>query len=436
MRRTQVIAASGVVFVLSFACPSLGQVALQCANISAVSKDNHTYDANGVRCVVGNGGCDFQIEAASGEFGRYNFAKNSYDYSKESIHKAIVSSAEGGLPQACYRVNLAVRPLWVSSATWADDLKEIILIDPLEAKFLAYDNSGNIGRIPESLARIGLQLRPASISSDGNSGFLLEGEEGELERLDKNLQPLNNGAVLRYKSADGKRVGSLFQWKVAGDFLLAYGSILDRDSQSSANGFFQVSLSDSMSAPLSMVKSLEDSSFYLLGNSYIATDKGAGYFVAMDQRPVIYRIAPAKGSVPQRLDIVPNEYKSGPKFKTLMRGAHSAAQHFAELETFSVISGLYAEKGMLYLLARKPNANGMTVWELFKIDPKKPMIVGHAILPTSADFLTVIPSPDAWYLLERGPVGDMQRQEIKTMLVVSSSVMELPSSMPRDCPSR
>jgi hypothetical protein len=181
---------------------------------------------------------------------------------------------------------------------------------------------------------------------------------------------------------------------------------------------------------------LDDSSYYLLGNSYLAAEKGICYFLAMGKNPSLYRISTSGDNRPERLDVLPNEYRTRPEFKTRMTGKSSAALRFAELETFSVISGLYAQDGKLYLLARRPNGTAGTSWLLFKIDPNRRKIVGHIMLPTSADFLTVIISPDKWFMLERGRLSEEQHQEIKSLLVIDKSSIASLAAMPRNCPTK
>jgi hypothetical protein len=412
-----------------------GQAVLRCAIArEAGATSLVSYDADTQRCVVGSGGCDLKYEEFSGKIAHAIFGNERMS----SVAKASAKTG-GAEASGCYRVSLARQPRWVSSATWVEDLKELVVVDPRDDNVLAYKPSGEMASMPGSLVKIRKEIHPAVIAPDGSSGFLVEGINGELQRLDNGLRPQNPEYPLKYRSPDGIRVGSLYQWKAAGDSIVAYGTLIGRDSRP-ATGFFYVPLHGSKT-PLGMIKSLEDSSYYLLGNSYIATEKEIYYFLAMDKNPSLYRVSPVHGGRAEKLDIkqldvLPEEYRTRPDFKTHMTGRNSAAPHFAELETFTVISGLYAQDGLLYLLARKPSGTDRTSWLLFQIDPKTPKVIGQVTLPTSADFLTVIPSPKKWFLLERGPVSDGQRQEIKSLLVIDKSSVVSLTSMPSDCPTR
>jgi hypothetical protein len=426
---------------ISFLLPIPAQAdqnVLRCAMVHGEVGTNLTYDANGMRCVQGSGGCDFYEESRSavgiGKIDQAVLDKGYIGHPANAVTRVI-----GEKTPACYRVSLARQPRWISSATWVEGLKQLVVVDPLGDDILAYKPSGELGSIPKSLVKMRQEFHPTVISPDGSSGFLVEGLEGELQRLDNELRPQISEPHLKYKSPDGTRIGSLYQWKAAGDSLLAYGTLIDKNSQP-ANGFFYVPLRGS-AKPLGMLRPLDDSSYYLLGNSYIAIESGAYYFVAMDKNPSLYRVSPpnernSKQLTIKQLDVLPNEYRVCPEFKTRMKGRNSAAPHFAELETFSVISGLYAQDGLLYILVRRPNGLGRTSWLLFQIDPNKPKIIGHIILPTSANFLTVIPSPKKWFLLERGPLSEGQRQEIKSLLVIDKFSIASLAPMPIDCPTR
>jgi hypothetical protein len=325
-------------------------------------------------------------------------------------------------------------PLWVSSAIWLKEPGELLLIDPMQNKLLAYGLDGVPRPTPSvSLASTG-EFQPNVISSMDGNGFLLELADGTLVDLDRALRVRQDEIVLsRDKNASGFRVGSLYQWKAYDDSIVAYGALFQGSERS--YGFFRVS--PERSEGPEMLTPLPDRSFYLIGNSYITMVGSAAYYVVMDKHPSIYKAVPGRKA--EKLAVFPEdpELRTRPDFTTRMSGPATAAPHFKELEGFRVISGLYSQGGQLYLLARKPDGTGGTAWLLYQIDPDKKSISSKPLrLPTSAHHLTVVPSEEAWILIERGPVvGELQSQTIDRIVVVPTSFI---SSMtpPPSCPAR
>jgi hypothetical protein len=331
----------------------------------------------------------------------------------------------------CKRVELEEHPLWISSATWIEDRSQLIVVDPVQNKILAYSSSGQLIRVPDIRIKGAEDFLPNAISRADNSSFLLELSDSTLVRLDREFYQVGGEVAPRVKSDQGFEVGSLYQWTLAGNSLFAYGTILRGDS--AVLGFFRVPLEGKPTRP-ELLMPFSDNTFYLIGNSYITTSGESIYYVSMGKRPAIYEVPP--DGVPHRLQAFPAEFRIRPDFKTEMKGPVSAVAHLAELETFSVVCGLYAQSGMLYVLARKPGEAGETAWYLYKIDPKRDKVVGSMRLPTSAHHLTVVPSKDAWYLLERGVVQGGHKQSITKMVVLDSSAVQTLSQSLSACPSK
>jgi hypothetical protein len=342
---------------------------------------------------------------------------------------SLFTSAPTNAASPCNEVVLKKRPLWVSSATFLDQMQAIVLVDPIRNKLLTYNAQGEAKALPEIQVKQGGEFQPVAISPTGETGFLLEYVDGTLARLDKGLRP--SGIVpLQAKSAQGYRVGSMYQWKVAGNAIVAYGAVFNGERVEL--GFFRLPLEGKSQTP-EMLTPLADSAFYLIGQSYITTIGDTAYYVAMGKNPAIYKVAP--GRKPEPLKAFPDEaeLRTRPEFKTRMTGPNSAPKHFAELESFNVVSGLFAQDGMLYLLVRKAGD-----WFLYKIDPTKDKILspeGGIHLPTtSAHHLTVVPSKNSWYFIERGPVEELQQQKIDRMLVVDSAAIASAAPLPDSCP--
>jgi hypothetical protein len=343
-------------------------------------------------------------------------------------------------PSACYRVNLRERPAWISSAVFLESSSKLLVVDPFQNKLFTYGpENGEARRLEDVELKRSSPFYPTSIAKLPQGDFLLELSDGEMVRLDGEFRAREDQSPVREKSAIGLRVGSFYQWKVLGDSIIAYGSLIkgSGDSLMVEFAFFRVPVNGAELATPEILKISKDSSYFLLGNSYIATTDDAAYFVTMDEdKPAIYRVR-TKGQGIEKLAAFPPEFQLRPGFHTKMTGPKSAADHFAELSTFSVASGLFAQDGMLYLLARKPGLKDQTAWYLYEINPtEKGKLLGSMRLPTSAEHLTVVPSKDHWFLLERGHVQALQRQEIARMDVIDSSAVATLTPLPSSCPSK
>ena len=333
----------------------------------------------------------------------------------------------------CYRVALDYRPQWISAAL--GDSFQVIVVNSWGEdghRLLSYSPRGKVTVLPAIEGYRDSEFFPAKIARIGGSGFLLQLADGTTLRLDERLQASDHGLAPQER-AGGLRLGSMYQFTIVGDAAVAYGALLT-SPESIELGVFRAPLRSTAAERLTMLQPFSDSDFYLTGYPYLATIGDEAYFVRMSKQPAIYRVG-ATGREVEKLAAFPQEYMVRPDFKTRMTGPKTAPPHFAELETFTVPAGLYAQGGMLFLLGRTPDPPRGTAWWLYEIDPRSDRIVGRVRLPTSASHLTLAPSESAWYLFERSSVGENQRQEIATMVVLPSSAVTA-LSLPASCPMR
>ena len=102
------------------------------------------------------------------------------------------ATSRGAELRHCYRVSLQEPPSWISSATWIEDSSRLLVVDPYRNEFISY------------------------------------GPDGRFVGLDGQFRAVRENALV-WKSAASKRVGSLYQWKVAGDELVAFGTLARPD---------------------------------------------------------------------------------------------------------------------------------------------------------------------------------------------------------------
>jgi len=294
---------------------------------------------------------------------------------------------------------------------------------------VSYDSEGGSQIVPPPRLSSAKDFLPARIAKT-EGGFLLEMVDGNLVSLGKQLQVVRENALMQ-KGLPGEHVGSFYQWTVAGDKIVGFGTLAKTD-QDFELGFLRTSLQPA--GKVETLKPFGHGDFYLIGYSYLATLGDDVYFVLMDKHPAIYRVSPGSPNV-EKLKSFPDEYRVLPDFRSPPpKGPKSAPARFAELETFSMPAGLYAQNGMLYLLTRKPEGPARTAWWLYKIDPRRDVIVGRTKLPTSANHLLVVPTAESWFAIERGRVEENQRQQIRSMVVIPTPAISS-LSVPATCSS-
>ncbi|MFY9819777.1 MAG: hypothetical protein WAM82_00240 [Thermoanaerobaculia bacterium] len=332
-------------------------------------------------------------------------------------------------PLKCNRVTFQKPPLWISGAAGTDDGSGLLVVDPFRNQLVSYDSQGGSQTVSAPHLKSAKDFLPARIAKTAG-GFLLETADGSLVGLDKQLR-VTRESTLTQKSLTEEHVGSLYQWTLAGDKLVGFGT-LTKTGQSYELGFLRAPLQPS--GQVEMLKPFANGDFYLLGYSYLATLGDDVYFVLMDKHPAIYRVSPGSAKV-EKLKSFPAEYQILPDFQTPPpKGPKSAPARYAELETFTMPAGLYAQDGILYLLTRKPDGPAATAWWVYKIDPRKDVILGRMKLPTSANHLLIVPTAENWFAIERGRVEEKQRQQIQSMVVLPSAAISS-LSVPATCSS-
>jgi hypothetical protein len=327
---------------------------------------------------------------------------------------------------SCYQTKLSQYPSWIGGVLAREDGSQVIVVDPAQNRLLAYNPSGELS-LPDVRVKGLREPLPTAIDRTDGDNLLLELADGALVQLDRNFTS-DGASVLVHQRATGLHIGSLYQWKVIGSYLIAYGSLLD-DKGSITLGFFRLPLWGDSQAP-EILTPLAPPDFYLIGNTYIASIGSTAYYVTMGKNPAIFKASP--GQKAKRMLSFPAELHARPDFTTKMTGPRSAAPHFAELENFTIASGLYAQGGFLYLLARKPIL-GRTAWYLYKIDPGADRLVSSTRLPTQAHHLAIAVSKSKWFLFERGPVQEGQRQTIDNMIVIEGSAIGTSVEIPTSC---
>lgn len=324
-------------------------------------------------------------------------------------------AAGSGTP--CRSVGLSTHPAWISSAVFVPALQKILLVDPLLNRLLLVSPSGQTTRLDNpATERAALPALLAPLAD----GFLLKPVGPTLFFLDKALNLVSESGLGRGAAGARSALGPFYQWTVAGRTIIAYDSLRAANLPGGYElGFLRLPATNPPGRP-EMLLPFPNGDFYTLSYQYLAALGPVAYFVAMDRTATIYRVPP--GAAPVALtDAVPEGFREVPTLHTQTHGPSDTPALYAELERATIPAGLYGgPDGFLYLLARRPVAGG-TEWSIFQIDAAGNKIRGLGHLRSAAKHLTVVPSPDAWYFIERGDIEPSGRQEIGSMIAVPSA---------------
>jgi|SRR5580693_379140 hypothetical protein len=342
---------------------------------------------------------------------------------------------------SCYRVSLNVKPLWISGGAWSEETGHLVIVDPFQGKLISYDSNG-IGSELAGPKSADPAPPPIVKVVKTAAGGIAERVDGSLLRLDPAYGSQGEIAQPLVKAGGGYSVGALYQWTATpgGTAIIAYGALRNARNEFDM-GFFRLRLRDGVASRPEPLKAFENGDYYLLGYPFLVSlSDHEQFFVTVgnvDRKKddtALYRVRP-EDRRPKKMEAFPDGFGPSPLFKTQMTGPNSAPAHYAEFESFNVVSGLYAHQGSLFLLTRSPDDNGGTKWLLHKIDVKKDKVVGQVRLPTRSPEITIVPARDSWYVLERGTVGKGQKQDNGKMLVIDSAAVSK-LAIPDTCPDR
>ncbi|HVR06704.1 MAG TPA: hypothetical protein VMW75_01540 [Thermoanaerobaculia bacterium] len=320
----------------------------------------------------------------------------------------------------CSRVMLQPPPAWLSSALWVPSAGKILAVDTALNRVLLYAPSGHGTVVIDSQ-----QGKLPALLATSEEGILLKMVGRDVVRLDESFRPAEEHSVLKDAVSDVGSVGSIYQW--SGDHsILAYGSIRSPKLPDGYElGFLRIPVSPS-GARTEMLMRYADGDYYRLGYQYLATLGTTGYFVRMAPQKAELFAVDADSTRPRLLpNAIPPAFRTPPKLEGSMTGPADAPKFYAQLEGFSIPTGLYAgADGLLYLLTRQPGvAAGVTDWSIYRIDPARDRVLNGVSLPTHAKHLSVVVAPSAFYFFERGELSPFGSQRIPSLVAIGAELI-------------
>jgi hypothetical protein len=151
-----------------------------------------------------------------------------------------------------------------------------------------------------------------------------------------------------------------------------------------------------------------------LGFPYAAAADERAWVLVMAEEPYLLEVA---GDRRRRLAAFPAGFAPRPRLPAVAGGRDLPAV-MAAVERSALPAGLYASRGLLHVLTRRPGARQGTVWEVTAIDPAADRVIARVRLPTSAPHLVAAPGPERWAFLEKGSLTAPGEQETRALLFV------------------
>ena len=329
------------------------------------------------------------------------------------------------------RVPLVPKPGWSVSGVWSTSGDSLLLVDAKTSQVLEYRRTGElVRRLTVPMEGTTVFSRPSWIRR-WPGGYIVEQEDAGFVTVNPTFEARQGFDLM--EATRGTDLGSVavFQWAtLSSEELVALGDVQEKTGQWKS-GLLRVRLGHP--PRVEMVTELrgdpEDLDVYLVGLQYLTSLGGRGYFVEMSETPPVLveiRPEPDGGTAVRRVPIFSETTRGGlPLFRPYLSELGAVNEMpgvFAELERSFMVSGLYAWEGRLYLLIRRPRQGvAGSTWSLATLDPESGIARGRIDLPTTAAHVTLIPGPESWAVLEKGPVRGFGQQDIPSLLLLPSS---------------
>ena len=317
------------------------------------------------------------------------------------------SAAEGG----CRRAS-AGHLLWVHTGEWEGqrlvlgDVGEgaLALLDPAD---LSWSKVSHPGEGPLEFTKHGIlpSVMPGVVVSALT----------RIVRLDGSLQPVKGYALA--KAAAGAIEVILPAGVVSPDGSVVGVGVVLREVGESWQGVARLVLEPTlrMEPIRAIAGDANENNFYASLFNFGAVLNGRTYWLAMDSEAFVLEI---EQSTSRRLELVPAAWRPVPKFPNGGFGMMRA--DFAASEKLDFPAGLYSQGKELFILYHGSDKSG-TRWSVAAVDPTKPDSHRPLTLPTRSNWVTMVPGPEYWAILEQGPVLGPATQTTTSVLLAPSA---------------
>jgi hypothetical protein len=326
----------------------------------------------------------------------------------------------------CARSNLDRPVQWTTSGIWNGS--DLILADTVWRGLRRYSIDGKLK--PEMLgplSRNWADLYPVKVENGENGFVVVQLEGNRFIELDRNYRFLRSVDALSLVGPNGATLEKIYDWSLAGRDIVAFADVKTPNKLGDRWSCGIVRFHLEQSSRFKFLKSLstDDVSrkFHRMGYAYLAAIGGTAYVILMEPSVHLLKNEEAQGNLKElvslsadsnwlrKVSVLPNFIQPG-DYAPLMRA----------VEDSTLPAGIYSWEGDLYLLSRSPLGVG-TKWLLSKIDPVKEQILGTVEIPSHANHLFVVPGPQYWAFVEKGPALGLKDQAVQGVLTIKSKDM-------------
>jgi hypothetical protein len=335
------------------------------------------------------------------------------------------SESPSKIPSGAWRhLALNPQPGWSSSGAWVKNSSAFLIVDAPRHIVRYYDAANGTAAGTTTIPALN-SLYP---TSDGYIASIGDRARVSLVWFSIGLVQMGPSILLSRVARVGApaiSLASAYQWTPYNGGILSVSDFEDAPNWFTALVHFQ----PSMSATFSLVTNANGTNDfrqpYLLPYPFLATLDGKAYYVLFDQTT---RLCAFDGLVATCFSLV--------SLGRLDLLSDSPLENARKFESSSSIAGLYARGDGLYVLARRPDDQPVgpeepsslrpTTWTLWHVNLHGHRLFNGKVLPTHAQNLTVIPGPVNWAFVEKGTVEPGGHQEISSVVVIPSYVLEGP----------
>ena len=232
----------------------------------------------------------------------------------------------------------------------------------------------------------------------------LETFQARLFTRNRSLLVASNFEKLFENLSDSKFVPfTPYDFHIAENHLIGYGPYSTRtDRLYDGVGFFTYALAEPRPGFGRLLNTMAvDQDYYKLGFSYIASIGSKVFFIPMTDAPELHRFDLYSDVQPIRLGYLPMGDRALPPL-TVGReiGIEETMKGVGEISGFPM--DLFEHEGDLYCLTRGRASDGDPKWSLDRIElgDDEALAVSEYGLPSSAELIRVVPTPDSLYILE------------------------------------
>lgn len=322
-------------------------------------------------------------------------------------------------------------PAFTASGSWTK-AGDLVLLDNLGKTLVRLSPQGRTvdARLPSSFASYLARWYPVAMARHGD-GYLIQVAGNRFASFDRRYV---RDRVYSVNAASGGRpvVDKVFSWTATASDIYAVADVKMGENQW-WSGFVRFPLSNPGAVELVEPIDDEERVFYRLSLSYLTTtEQGIPYVLRMSNQMGLYRFERnADGTT--RLEPLRSfeALYPHPSFRPelpLLKNANDAVTVMREVELSRMPVGVYGGQG-LYVLSRRP-VGRTTEWSVSRlaVDGGRDRLLWTAPLAGSsreANHISVVPGPDQFAFIQKGPVRGMTVQSVERVLLVPTSRMKL-----------